>query len=62
MRSHPIAYAGLVGGIVAILCSLNLSLKPSIRAFWQRQCHFALRYGIPVAPLQALLHLWLVGR
>jgi hypothetical protein len=62
VQAHPVAYAVLVGASVVILCSLYLELEPTLRGFWRRAAHFALRHGFPVALLQVLLHLWLVGR
>ncbi len=62
MDSHPVVYAMLVGAIVVVLCSLHGELDPAVRGFWRRAHHFTLRYGLPVAALQVLLHRWLAGR
>jgi len=61
MGQHPVAYAVLVGLTVVVLCCLHRGIDPIVTGFWPRARHFTLRYGLPVAALQLLLHRWLAG-
>ncbi len=61
MGTHPVMYGVLVGIVVVVLCSLHAGLDPAVRGFWRRAGYFAVRYGLPVAVLQVLLHRWIAG-